>query len=159
MYNMSPVSGPTLRPLDCSESSMENCTPARWSVSEMGCALCDSERHLAHVVAVQGLWHAYNATRLNSDSTDLLMIGSFARMSTAMEAVESDLADFVAANAAVVERPVEALPAHQPRMSLVRPHGIKCNGGASDLHEPITVSPAGAHGARARAIRMRRTPE
>ena len=144
---------------------MENCTLARWSVSEHGCALNDSERHLAHVLQIQGLWYAFNATRMNPDNTGFLQIGSFARMSTAMEAVESDLPHFATEIAPTDNRAVEVLQVRRPRLSLVRPHGIKCNGGVSDLHESITVrlgaSADGvrAHGVRARAVRMRRTPE
>jgi hypothetical protein len=69
---------------------MQNFPIAEWYVSDNVCGLCDSERHLAHVVKVRSQWHAFDATHPNEQRTGCLFLGSFARKLTAMEAAESE---------------------------------------------------------------------
>lgn len=70
---------------------MHDVTLAQWFVADNLCALCDSERHLAHVVKVRGLWLVFDATQLSGDESGCNLLGTFARKLTAMEAAESEL--------------------------------------------------------------------
>ncbi len=63
---------------------------SQWFISENVCALCDSERHLAHVVNIGGQWFAFDATHLNTDGAGCLFIGSFVCKASAMQAAESE---------------------------------------------------------------------
>src|SRR5579871_3531538 len=70
---------------------MQHITLAQWYVSDNICALCDSERHLAHVANVRGLWFVFDATHPNNNELGCRLLGTFARKLTAMEAAESEL--------------------------------------------------------------------
>ncbi len=70
--------------------NMQNLSPVQWQVSENVCALCDSERHLAHLVMLRSRWFAFDATRSNEQGTGFKLLGSFARLETAMEIIESE---------------------------------------------------------------------
>ena len=61
----------------------------QWFVSERVCALSDPERHLAHLVKVGLQWFVFDATHLNQEGTGCVMLGSFVRKRTAMDAAES----------------------------------------------------------------------
>jgi hypothetical protein len=65
-------------------------TLPRWFVSDNICALCDHERHLAHIVRQGSQWFAFDATRPNPEGLGCLFLGSFARSLTAMELAESE---------------------------------------------------------------------
>lgn len=64
--------------------------PARpeWRNSNSICALADWERHLGHILKIGGRWHAFDATRFNDDLNGFRVLGSFAGMNAAKEAVE-----------------------------------------------------------------------
>jgi hypothetical protein len=62
----------------------------QWFVSGLACALCDDERHLAHVVRAGNRWFAFDATRANSEGNGCRLLGSFIRRLTAMAAAESE---------------------------------------------------------------------
>jgi len=64
---------------------------AKWYVSENVCALCDPERHLAHVVRLRSQWYVIDATHTSFEKMGCLFIGSFARRQTAMQAAESEV--------------------------------------------------------------------
>jgi hypothetical protein len=63
---------------------------AQWFISKEACALCDDERHLAHIVRAGERWFAFDATRPNGEGCGCLFLGSFVRLLTAMAAAESD---------------------------------------------------------------------
>src|SRR5579862_8647095 len=62
----------------------------QWFVSGEACALCDDERHLAHIVRAGSRWFAFDATHPNGEGIGCLFLGSFVRRSTAMAAAESE---------------------------------------------------------------------
>jgi hypothetical protein len=62
----------------------------QWFISGEACALCDGERHLAHIVRAGTRWFAFDATRPNGQGFRCLFLGSFIRRLTAMAAVESE---------------------------------------------------------------------
>jgi hypothetical protein len=62
----------------------------QWYVSGQACALCDQERHLAHVVRANDKWFAYDATHSDSAGSGFLLLGSFVRRLTAMEAAQTE---------------------------------------------------------------------
>lgn len=70
---------------------MPNCTLAKWYVSDNVCALCDPERHLAHVVRLKTQWFVFDATHPNMEKIGCRFVGSFAHKQTAMQAAESDV--------------------------------------------------------------------
>jgi len=67
---------------------MQYVSQPQWYVSGQACALCDQERHLAHVVRANDKWFAYDATHPDRDGTGFLLLGSFVRRCTAMEAAQ-----------------------------------------------------------------------
>lgn len=83
-------------PADCSDSRMANSVLAKWYVSENVCALCDAERHLAHVVRLRSQWFVIDATHFSAEKLGCLFIGSFARRQTAMQAAEAEVLGHVA---------------------------------------------------------------
>jgi hypothetical protein len=68
---------------------MQFVSQPQWYVSGEACALCDQERHLAHIVRANDKWFAYDATHPNGEGTGFLLLGSFVRRVTAMEAAQS----------------------------------------------------------------------
>lgn len=62
----------------------------QWFVSGEACALCDDERHLAHIVRAGNRWFAFDATHPNGEGVGCLFLGSFVRRLTAMAAAESE---------------------------------------------------------------------
>ena len=58
-----------------------------WRDSTLICALADGERHLGHVLKIGGRWHAFDATHFNDESNGFRLLGSFASLSAAKEAV------------------------------------------------------------------------
>jgi hypothetical protein len=72
-----------------------------WRNSTSICALADGERHLGHVLKIGGRWHAFDATHFNDESNGFRLLGSFASLSAAKEAVNQSrhvhLAAFAAA--------------------------------------------------------------
>ncbi len=99
---------------------MQPVTLAKWFISDNICALCDSERHLAHVVRVRGLWLVFDATHLSGDESGCNLLGTFARKLTAMDAAEAELLkhphfvtyddSLVPVNAGLFEVSPESLP-------------------------------------------------
>jgi hypothetical protein len=77
--------------MDCCANGMPNSVLAKWYVSENVCALCDPERHLAHVVRLRGQWFVFDATHASIPKMGCLFVGSFARRQTAMQAAESEV--------------------------------------------------------------------
>jgi hypothetical protein len=63
----------------------------QWYVSGQACALCDQERHLAHIVKANDKWFAYDATHANVEGSGFLLLGSFVRRLTAMEAAQAEI--------------------------------------------------------------------
>ena len=61
---------------------------AAWRNSNDICALADGERHLGHIVQIDGRWYAFDATHFNEDSDGFRSLQSFASMASAKEAVE-----------------------------------------------------------------------
>jgi hypothetical protein len=70
---------------------MANSVLAKWYVSDNVCALCDPERHLAHVVRLRSQWFVIDATHTSFEKLGCLFIGSFARRQTAMQAAEAEV--------------------------------------------------------------------
>jgi hypothetical protein len=62
----------------------------QWYVSGQACALCDQERHLAHIVRANDKWFAYDATHSDKEGSGFLLLGSFVRRRTAMEAAQAE---------------------------------------------------------------------
>jgi hypothetical protein len=77
--------------MDCLKVRMADSVLAKWYVSENVCALCDPERHLAHVVRLRSQWFVIDATHTSFEKMGCLFIGSFARRQTAMQAAESEV--------------------------------------------------------------------
>jgi len=69
---------------------MQFASQPQWYVSGHACALCDQERHLAHVVRANDKWFAYDATHADRDGSGFLLLGTFVRRRTAMEAAQAD---------------------------------------------------------------------
>ena len=78
-------------PMDCFDERMANSVLAKWYVSENVCALCDPERHLAHVVRLRSQWFVIDATHTSFQKLGCLFIGSFARRQAAMQAAEAEV--------------------------------------------------------------------
>jgi len=78
-------------PMDCFKGRMANSVLAKWYVSENVCALCDPERHLAHVVRLRSQWFVIDATHTSFEKLGCLFIGSFARRQAAMQAAEAEV--------------------------------------------------------------------
>ncbi len=70
---------------------MANTVLAKWYVSENVCALCDPERHLAHVVRMRSQWFVFDATHYSMEKMGCEFVGSFARRQTAMQAAEAEV--------------------------------------------------------------------
>ena len=62
----------------------------QWYISGEACALCDGERHLAHIVRAGTRWFAFDATQPNGHGIGCLFLGSFIRRLTAMAAAEAE---------------------------------------------------------------------
>ena len=71
-------------------SAMQFLSQPQWYVSGQACALCDQERHLAHIVRANDKWFAYDATHADSQGSGFLLLGSFVRRTTAMEAAQAE---------------------------------------------------------------------
>ena len=63
----------------------------QWYVSGQACALCDQERHLAHIVRANDKWFAYDATHSDREGSGFLLLGSFVRRGMAMEAAQAEI--------------------------------------------------------------------
>ena len=64
-----------------------------WCESDHICAIADGDRHLGHGVhAEDGVWHAYDATKLNSNRDGFRYIGQFSTAAEAKAAVENAIA-------------------------------------------------------------------
>jgi hypothetical protein len=84
-------------------------TLPKWFISDSVCALCDRERHLAHIVRQGRQWFAFDATRPGPEGLGCLFLGSFARILTAMEFAESET---LKTSARVACRPVSVESRH-----------------------------------------------
>jgi hypothetical protein len=62
----------------------------QWFVAGEACALCDEERHLAHIVRAGNKWFAFDATHPNGEGVGCLFLGSFVRRLSAMAAAETE---------------------------------------------------------------------
>jgi hypothetical protein len=60
-----------------------------WRDSDSVCGLSDQERHLGHILKIDGRWHAFDGTHFNGESNGFRSLGSFASLTTAKEAVEA----------------------------------------------------------------------
>lgn len=69
------------------ENACSKLAALAWQNSNSICALTDGERHLGHILKIGGRWHAFDATRLNWESTGFRSLGSFASIYAAKEAV------------------------------------------------------------------------
>ena len=69
---------------------MQFLSQPQWYVSGHACALCDQERHLAHIVRANDKWFVYDATRTDRGGRGFLLLGSFVRRTTAMEAAQAE---------------------------------------------------------------------
>jgi len=65
--------------------------PPAWRNSKAICALADGERHLGHALKIGGRWHAFDATQFNDESNGFRLVGTFASLSAAKEAIEHSL--------------------------------------------------------------------
>jgi len=97
---------------------MRIATPPKWFVSDNVCALCDDDRHLAHVVRQGSQWFLFDATRPNPAGYGCLFLGSFARPLTAMELAESET---LKTPERVACRPVSTASRHFRNLSLEMP--------------------------------------
>jgi hypothetical protein len=70
--------------------AMQFLSQPQWYVSGQACALCDQERHLAHIVRANDKWFAYDATHADREGSGFLLLGSFVRRLTAMEAAQAE---------------------------------------------------------------------
>ncbi|HXJ38804.1 MAG TPA: hypothetical protein VNH18_05970 [Bryobacteraceae bacterium] len=61
---------------------------AEWHVSPSVCALNDRERHLGHLINVNGNWIAFDGTRPDEWSSGFRRIGIFDQLQAAMTALE-----------------------------------------------------------------------
>jgi hypothetical protein len=68
---------------------MQFLSQPQWYVSGQACALCDQERHLAHIVRANDKWFAYDATHADKEGRGFLLLGSFVRRLMAMEAAQA----------------------------------------------------------------------
>lgn len=73
---------------------MQFLSQPQWYVSGQACALCDQERHLAHIVRANDKWFAYDATHSDRGGRGFLLLGSFVRRLTAMEAAQAETLKF-----------------------------------------------------------------
>jgi hypothetical protein len=64
---------------------------AAWREAEDICALADSERHLGHAIRAQNHWVAYDAVHFNPTNDGFRVIGTFASVLAAKNAVESSV--------------------------------------------------------------------
>jgi hypothetical protein len=69
---------------------MQFLSQPQWYVSGQACALCDQERHLAHIVRANDKWFVYDATHADREGRGFLLLGSFVRRLTAMEAAQAE---------------------------------------------------------------------
>jgi hypothetical protein len=74
-----------------SNPAMQFINQPQWYVSGQACALCDQERHLAHIVRANDKWYAYDATHSDREGSGFLLLGSFVRRRTAMEAAQAEI--------------------------------------------------------------------
>lgn len=72
------------------KSTMTIVGQPQWFISGEACALCDGERHLAHIVRAGTRWFVFDATHPNGHGIGCLFLGSFIRRLTAMAAAESE---------------------------------------------------------------------
>jgi|SRR5579863_2807307 len=65
-----------------------------WRDSDYICALAGDHRHLGHVVQADtlGVWHAYDATKLNAAGNGFKYAGQFDTLADAKAAVENSIA-------------------------------------------------------------------
>ena len=80
---MNPLMSNTRQKLEQSSSS----API-WRESVDTCAFADDERHLGHVIRAGKIWIAYDAVHANPTSNGFRVIGTFASVRAAKEAVE-----------------------------------------------------------------------
>jgi hypothetical protein len=59
-----------------------------WQIADGVCALCDSERHLAHIVLVGDRWFVFDATHTGETEAGFFFVGSYAEREAAMDAAE-----------------------------------------------------------------------
>lgn len=79
-----------------------------WRTSQYLCVFQDDERHLGHAVKTDE-WHAYDATRLNSQKNGIQYLGCFPDLETAKQAVEASVAPNHAEKALTAEHADSAL--------------------------------------------------
>jgi hypothetical protein len=72
-------------------TSVLHMAPPEWRISKTVCALADEERHLGHAMRIGRRWHAFDATRPNHDSNGFRLLGTFASIAAAKQAVEQSL--------------------------------------------------------------------
>ena len=61
---------------------------AGWQTAPGVCALSDGERHLGHVILTEGLWTAFDCTKMDAEYPEFLRLGTFVDAEEAMRAVE-----------------------------------------------------------------------
>lgn len=61
-----------------------------WQESDDVCALADADRHLGHVIRAGQLWIAYDAMHLNPSGNGFRVIGTFASVGAAKQAIEDN---------------------------------------------------------------------
>jgi hypothetical protein len=64
------------------------CSKIGWEESASVLALCDSERHLAHIVKLGDAWMAIDATHSNDSSDGFRVLGVYAELRHAKAAAE-----------------------------------------------------------------------
>ena len=68
-----------------------NTAPPEWRIAKTVCALADGERHLGHAMRIGRRWHAFDGTRLNHELNGFRLLGTFASIDAARQAVEQSL--------------------------------------------------------------------
>ena len=69
---------------------VRNGSASCWRESEDICALADSERHFGHAVRAGSCWIAYDGMHLNPKGDGFRVIGTFASVSAAKQAIEEN---------------------------------------------------------------------
>lgn len=66
-------------------------SPPGWRESAHICALADAERHLGHAIRAGKFWIAYDAIHPHPTSDGFRLIGTFATIAAAKDAVEESV--------------------------------------------------------------------
>jgi hypothetical protein len=64
--------------------------PATWRESANVCALADAERHLGHAIRAGNFWIAYDAMHLHPTGNGFRVIGTFATIGAAKQAIQEN---------------------------------------------------------------------